>query len=292
MEFQIIHKTVYSYHEPISLCHNIARLVPRNTGMQTCRKTWIDIDPEPGIINEYEDFFGNRVLYFSIQREHQELTVKVTSEIYKSDTDNSTGDGDNQTAWEKVKQQLTEAGPENADARQYLQETSLTSVSPEILAYASHSFIPGRSAFEACKDLMERIHKDFEFQPGFTTIAIPAVEVMKQRKGVCQDFSHVAIACLRSIGLAARYVSGYIETLPPEGTEKLTGVDASHAWFAVFIPGSGWIDFDPTNNQISLAQHICIGWGRDYADITPLKGVIESSGPHLLTVSVDVRRMG
>jgi transglutaminase-like putative cysteine protease len=292
MDFKIIHKTVYTYHEPISLCHNIARLIPRSTEKQTCKNILIAIDPEPVIINEYEDFFGNRVLYFSVQQEHQELTVMVTSEINKSDSDILTIDSYPHAAWEVVKKQLNVPGPENADARQYVHETPLTSASPEISTYAIHSFTTGRSVFDASRDLMERIHKDFEFQPGFTTVAIPATEVIKQRKGVCQDFSHVAIACLRSIGLAARYVSGYIETLPPIGIEKLAGVDASHAWFAVFIPGTGWIDFDPTNNQISSAQHISIGWGRDYADITPLKGVIESGGPHVLSVSVDVRRMG
>ena len=138
---------------------------------------------------------------------------------------------------------------------------------------------------------MHRIFSDFKFQSGFTTIATPLSVVMKERKGVCQDFAHVAIACIRSLGLPARYVSGYIETLPPPGMQKLAGVDASHAWFSVYIPGSGWVDFDPTNNIIPAERHITIGWGRDYADITPLRGVIMSSGSHELKVSVDVRRV-
>ena len=145
--------------------------------------------------------------------------------------------------------------------------------------------------FDATKELMQRIYHDFKFKPGFTTVATPLAEVMKERKGVCQDFAHFAIACLRSIGLPARYVSGYIETTPPPGVEKLTGVDASHAWFALYIPNVGWLDFDPTNNQVPGLQHITIGWGRDYADIAPLKGVILSSGPHKLDVTVDVKRV-
>jgi transglutaminase-like putative cysteine protease len=167
----------------------------------------------------------------------------------------------------------------------------MTALSPAIPAYALESFLPGRSLFEAVHDLMNRIHRDFEFKPGLTTIATPLANVMEQHKGVCQDFAHLAIACLRSMGLPARYVSGYVETIPPPGKEKLSGVDASHAWFSVFIPQTGWIDFDPTNNMIPTDQHISIGWGRDYSDITPLKGVVFSSGQHALHVSVNVKRV-
>jgi len=145
--------------------------------------------------------------------------------------------------------------------------------------------------FEALSDLVKRIYTEFEFKPGFTTLATPLSEVMGQRKGVCQDFAHLAIACVRSIGLPARYVSGYIETIAPEGKEKLQGVDASHAWFSVYVPQSGWLDFDPTNNLIPSDQHITIGWGRDYTDIPPLKGVILSIGRHQLNVTVDVKRL-
>jgi transglutaminase-like putative cysteine protease len=166
----------------------------------------------------------------------------------------------------------------------------MTASNREIADYAMQSFRPGRSAMEAAEELMHRIYTDFEFKPGFTTIATPLSTVMQQRKGVCQDFAHLAIACVRSAGLPARYVSGYIETISPEGTEKLVGVDASHAWFSVYIPGKGWVDFDPTNNMIPSDQHITIGWGRDYADITPVRGVVLSSGAHELKVSVDVRR--
>jgi transglutaminase-like putative cysteine protease len=177
-----------------------------------------------------------------------------------------------------------------AEIKQYLFETPMTTWNEEIVKYALQSFMTGKSVYEATGDLTHRIYRDFEYKPGHTTIATPLSVVMQERKGVCQDFAHLAIACLRSIGLPARYVSGYIETISPDGVEKLIGVDASHAWFSIFIPGMGWIDFDPTNNCLVSDRHITIGWGRDYADIAPLEGIILSSGSHELTVSVDVRR--
>jgi len=166
----------------------------------------------------------------------------------------------------------------------------MTTADDMITAYAAQSFPTGKSLYECSRNLMNRIFADFKFESGFTTISTPLSLVMKERKGVCQDFAHLAIACIRSMGLPAKYVSGYIETIPPPGVKKLVGVDASHAWFSVYIPDSGWIDFDPTNNLIPADRHITIGWGRDYSDITPLKGVIMSSGRHELKVSVDVRR--
>ena len=159
------------------------------------------------------------------------------------------------------------------------------------MAYARVSFLPGRPVFEAATELMRRIYTDFAFTPGFTMVSTPLSVVMRERKGVCQDFAHLGITCVRSMGLPARYVSGYIETISPAGVEKLIGVDASHAWFSVYIPDRGWVDFDPTNNVLPGDQHITIGWGRDYADIAPMKGVLLSSGTHGLAVSVDVRRV-
>lgn len=292
MQYQITHTTEYEYHHSVSLCHNIAKLLLRDTDDQLCKKPHIKIIPQPDILNEYEDFFGNKVIYFAIQQEHKHLKVTVQTQLEKKPAAHALLNLYSNTAWEEVRQQLLEPGAENFDARQYIPETGITAISDDISNYTLQSFIPGRSFFAAAQDLMQRIFHDFEFKAGFTTVATPLYEVMKQRKGVCQDFAHLAIACIRSVGLPARYVSGYIETLPPAGKEKLVGVDASHAWFSVFIPHSGWIDFDPTNNIIPAEQHITIGWGRDYADVTPLKGVILSSGQHHLKVSVDVRRIG
>jgi len=187
---------------------------------------------------------------------------------------------------------LEKKEPRYNEERQFILETPMTRWNEAIREYALLSFKPESSLKEAVLNLMHRIYADFEFTPGFTTISTPLSTVMQQRKGVCQDFAHLAIACVRSVGLAARYVSGYIETISPEGQEKLVGTDASHAWFSLFIPSFGWLDLDPTNNLLPSIQHITIGWGRDYSDIAPLRGIIVSSGLHDLSVSVDVRRNG
>jgi transglutaminase-like putative cysteine protease len=290
MKYTIQHKTAYSYLEPVSLCHNIARLVPRDTNEQICKNTTIDIEPRPDQINEYEDFFGNKVIYFSIEKEHLELIVSVTSEVERRVPELMKMQVYRNAGLEEVKQELLNLKDNVMDIKQYSFETPMTAWNDEVLKYALQSFLPQRPVFEAAQDLTQRIYEEFEYKPGHTTIATPLSVLMQERKGVCQDFAHLAIACLRSVGLPARYVSGYIETLSPDGGEKLIGVDASHAWFSVFIPEMGWVDFDPTNNSIVSDRHITIGWGRDYADIAPLDGIILSSGSHELTVSVDVKR--
>lgn len=290
MKYTIQHKTAYTYLEPVSLCHNIARLVPRNTNEQTCKNTTIQITPQPDRVNQYEDFFGNKVIYFSIEKEHWELTVNVTSEVEREISGQMKMHVYRNVSLEDVKLELLSMKADTVDIKQYAFETPMTAWNEEISKFALQSFLPGRGVFEATEDLMHRIYNEFEYKPGHTTISTPLSVVMKERKGVCQDFAHLAISCLRSIGLPARYVSGYIETLSPVGVEKLIGTDASHAWFSVFFPDMGWTDFDPTNNCIVSDQHITIGWGRDYADIAPLEGIILSSGSHELTVSVDVKR--
>jgi transglutaminase-like putative cysteine protease len=287
MRYTVIHKTTYTYFEPVSMCHHIARLVPRDTGRQFCRNVLVKIHPQPDRLNEYIDFFGNKVIYFSIEKEHAQLTVSVQSEIEKIGTADSNGpaDGTGPVSGEGLR-------PEPWEIKQFIFTTPMTECNADIASYAAKSFAPGRPVLEAAGDLMRRIYSDFEFKPGFTTVSTPLSVVMRERKGVCQDFAHLAVACVRSAGLPARYVSGYIETLSPPGVEKLYGVDASHAWFSVYITNMGWVDFDPTNNVIPGDQHITIGWGREYGDIAPLKGIILSSGSHTLKVSVDVKREG
>jgi transglutaminase-like putative cysteine protease len=291
MRYTVDHKTEYTYREPVSLCHNIARLVPRNTVEQTCRNTVIDINPKPDRINEYEDFFGNKVIYFSIEKEHWELTVNVTSEVERRHPSNMKIEGYRDAGLENVKNDVLNFTGESVDIKQYSLETPMTNANDQIRKFALRSFGTGKSVFEATNDLTNRIYREFEYQPGHTTISTPLTQVIVERKGVCQDFAHLAISCLRSIGLPARYVSGYIETVSPAGVQKLIGTDASHAWFSVYIPDMGWTDFDPTNNCIVSDQHITIGWGRDYADVAPLEGIILSSGSHELAVSVDVKRV-
>ncbi|MBZ5857532.1 transglutaminase family protein [Flavihumibacter profundi] len=291
MEYQVTHTTEYEYNNSVSLCHNMAKLLVRNTATQLCKNTEIEITPQPDILREYEDYFGNKVIYFAIQKEHRRLAVTVKSQVKKIVADKAELSFFAGTSWEQVKQQVLEPGEENFNARQYISETPVTAANEDIAAYAAQFFTPGRPFLEAANDLMQQIYLDFEFNPRFTTVATPLTEVMKFRKGVCQDFAHLAIACVRTMGLPVRYVSGYLETVAPIGKPKLTGVDASHAWFAVYVPQLGWIDFDPTNNMIPGMRHITIGWGRDYTDITPLKGVILSSGHHQLRVLVDVKRL-
>ncbi|MEI9935294.1 MAG: transglutaminase family protein [Ferruginibacter sp.] len=291
MNYRIIHTTNYNYSDPVSFCYNIARLGIRNTENQITQGSFINIYPQPEVINEYEDFFGNKLIYFAIHYEHRNLKVTVTTEVTKNEKAISNTVLDNTMPWENVRLQLAQLNTELLEVKQFIPETSVTIANEDILAYALQSFTPEKPIFEALYSLMRRIYEDFTFNPGFTTIATPSTEVLQARRGVCQDFAHLAIACIRSVGLPARYVSGYIETLPSPGYEKLVGTDASHAWFASYIPGIGWIDFDPTNNVIPSTQHVTIGWGRDYFDIAPLKGVIVSSGSHHLSVSVDMRRI-
>ena len=182
--------------------------------------------------------------------------------------------------------------PQVLEARQFRLESNFIEFGSGIMEYAAPSFAAGRPLLEAVHDLMQRIHRDFTYDPHFSNIATPLHQVLEHRRGVCQDFAHLAIACLRAQGLAARYVSGYLETLPPPGETKQIGADASHAWFGVYVPYQGWVDFDPTNDQIPADRHITLAWGRDYADVAPLKGVVFGGGQgHHLEVAVDVERL-
>lgn len=289
MLYSITHTTTYLYHEQVSLCHNIAMLSPRNTETQVCRSSNIVISPLPEVLDTHTDFFGNEVCYFVVEQEHDKLTVTVSSIVEKTKVAASTFISG--SSWEAVKELLQASSGQHIEEKQFIAATDITLPTDDIRNYAAASFAEGEPLFKAVYHLMQRIYNDFEFTPGFTTTSTPLSTVMTERKGVCQDFAHLGISCIHAMGLPARYVSGYIETLAPEGRPKLTGVDASHAWFSVFIPGTGWVDFDPTNNKIPDEQYITVGWGRDYFDVVPLKGVIMSSSSHELKVAVDVRRI-
>jgi transglutaminase-like putative cysteine protease len=292
MVFSLIHKTSYKYDNTVSYCHNLAILKPRNFKGQELLDYHLEITPKPTTFKENIDFFGNTVFHFSIENQLKELTVTATSKvkrIYEEQNDIKTSTCKTITL-EEAQKKLKKITPEVIDAKQFLLDsTFVKNISAEIKDYARISFNKERSVFEAANDLMKRIFTDFTFDPSFSTVATPIDEVMREKKGVCQDFAQVAIACIRSIGLPAKYVSGYIETLPPPGKEKLIGTDASHAWFSVFIPDFGWVDFDPTNNQIPKNQHIVTAYGRDYYDVPPLKGVIYGSGKSTMNVAVDIR---
>ncbi len=292
MKYRIIHRTDYAYGNAVSQCFNLAHLRPRNLAGQQCLGHRLEIDPLPLDLAEHEDFFGNQVSYFSIQQPHTALSVTATSEVDLA-TDKQPPAPIDDTPWDEVRAQLsqpqTEATREN---RQFVLDSPLAGSSRELADYAAAEFAPDRPLLEAVRGLMARVHHDFTYDPSFSTVSTPLTEVLSSRRGVCQDFAHLAIACLRSLGLAARYVSGYIETQPPPGKTKQPGEDESHAWFSVYSPDVGWNDFDPTNNQVPLDRHVTTAWGRDYADVAPLKGVLFGGDPgHQPRVSVDMQRM-
>jgi transglutaminase-like putative cysteine protease len=287
MKFRVHHETVYTYEQSVTSCQNEAHLIPRESPRQSCLSYRIDIDPRPGRLIEREDFFGNRVIYFAIDEPHLRLSVTATSEVSVEEA--SQIPSDSVISWQEAVRRLQEerTAP-HLDAQQYLLDSPMAGVTPDLKQYAAPSFEKGGAVASVVNDLMERIHRDFTYDPGFTTIATPLSVVLEHRRGVCQDFAHLAIACLRSHGIPSRYVSGYLETEPSLGEPKLRGADASHAWFSAYDPSCGWRDHDPTNNQVPAGRHITTAWGRDYSDVTPIKGVIYSGGRHFAQVAVDV----
>ena len=291
--FRVIHRTRYSYALPVDLCHNEAHVKPRVTTTQRCLASRLTIDPVPVSIHERIDYFGNPVSYFAVQLPARELTVVSTSEVEVASHDLGEREIPESPPWEEVLSPFLAGDREvPLEAREMTLGSAMVEPSPELAEFAAPSFPAGRPLFEAVADLSRRIHRDFTYDQEFSTIATPIAEVLERRRGVCQDFAHVAIVCLRSLGLPARYVSGYIETVKRTDQPKLVGADASHAWFSAYAPGHGWFDFDPTNDQIPPKQHITTAWGRDYSDVTPLKGVLFGGGEHTLDVAVDVTRIG
>ncbi|PLX97797.1 MAG: transglutaminase [Desulfuromonas sp.] len=291
MKFRVTHTTEYDYTGQVSLCWNRAVLLPRDTATQKCLTSGLQIDPMPTDLHERTDFFGNRISHFAIQEPHGKLKVTAVSDLaISSETGYSAAD--NGSSWESVRDQLSSEKKQDVLAALPCRfRSKLVHGSQQLTEYARPSFTPERPLLEAVTDLMRRIYEDFKYDPGVTTISTPLIDVLKNRHGVCQDFAHLGIGCLRAMGLAARYVSGYIETVPPPGKEKMVGADASHAWFSVFAGTAGWIDFDPTNNQIPSGQHVTVAWGRDFSDVSPLRGVALGGGKHKVAVSVDVARL-
>lgn len=292
MIFNVTHITTYKYNAPVSYCHNIATLRPRESKGQELLAYKIKITPEPSEISERIDFFGNYITRFSIQKEHTTLKVTTKSTVqrdYARFHESFYSPACQSVTMNDAVSALQGMHPEILEAKQFLLESMFIRKTDKVIKqYAEISFKGNRSVFQAAYELMQRIYTDFDFDAEFSTVSTPIEEVMREKKGVCQDFAQIAIACIRSVGLPAKYISGYIETVPPPGKVKLVGADASHAWFAIFIPGFGWVDFDPTNNMIPKDQHIVVGWGRDYYDVPPLKGVVYGSGQSKLDVSVDI----
>ncbi len=286
--YSVLHKTTYRYVEEVSLCQNEAHLRPRETTSQRCTRHELIITPRPRSLVRRLDYFGNPTHAFAVEDSHRTLEVTSISQVEVLPSPLAIA-GDRRPTWEQVRDEIHQSKDEaSIDARSLVLASPLVEELEAVGEYAAPSFPEGRDWLESIRDVCRRIFEDFAFDPASTTVSTPISEVLAHRRGVCQDFAHLAIAILRRVGLPARYVSGYIETDPPEGRPRLVGADASHAWVATFAPGIGWIDFDPTNNLLPADRHIVLGWGRDYGDVTPLKGVVIGGGAHTLDVAVDV----
>ena len=326
MRYQVTHKTTYAYSEPVMLCQNQVHLRPRSfsrsapaakqdfdaaahvpenpdsasihsehdrvaldsdAGHQICESTKLTVSPVPTSRQNWTDYFGNEVTFFSIEENHTELAVTASSVVRVQAAE--CPPLDSTPPWEVVRGLLSQGRhPELLAASQFIFDSPHVIRSREAAEYAAPSFPAGRPLLEAVMHLTSRIYSEFKYDSQATCVHTSTDEVLKDRRGVCQDFAHLQITCLRSLGLSARYVSGYLLTDPPPGQPKLVGADASHAWLSVFCPQYGWFDFDPTNNQIPGLRHVTVAWGRDYSDVRPIQGVFLGGGQHSMSVSVDV----
>lgn len=286
MLYRISHRTTYKYAHPVSVGDHVACLRPRSFSQHQLRVSGLHIQPAPASFTERIDYFGNFQCFFTIYEPHKELIVEAKSEVQVSNACCNLGLS---LPWEESTTSLgSDHTPGGLDAHQFQFESPRIRASPAFAAYALASFTPGRLMRDALLELTSRIHKDFRFDSKATTVRTPVEEVFEKRHGVCQDFAHVQIACLRSINVAARYVSGYLRTYPPPGRPRLIGCDASHAWVSAYCRGAGWIDVDPTNDVAPTDGHVTVAWGRDYGDVSPLRGLILGGGGHSLKVEVDM----
>ena len=292
MRFRIRHTTTYQYAERVTHCYNTANIVPRNTARQRCLSNRIITSPHPSTSSQRTDYFGNESYHFEIQQPHTKLEITSESEVEMTEVSQEPELSIGLNYQDALEYLKTSTEAETLEAREFLLNSPMIKVTEPIREYAQQSFNPDQPLDDCVRDLTARIFNDFTYDPGFTVVATPLSEVLEHKRGVCQDFAHLQVACLRAMGIPAQYVSGYIETLPPEGEEKMVGVDATHAWVAYFSPEQSWQEFDPTNNTRANTQHIVTAIGRDYFDVTPVKGVIFGGGnaPEL-SVSVDVARL-
>jgi transglutaminase-like putative cysteine protease len=285
VRYRIAHLTRYRYTESVASSQHDLHLLPRELPRQRCLSSALEIVPTPGVCQERLDYFGNRTVHVALATVHAELTVRARSLVEV--TMPSAVEPEQDLAWDMVAARV-------ATDRERLAVQEMTFPSPYVAPwddlgrYARESFPMGQPMLKGCLHLMARMHRDFAYDPKATTIATPLDEVFEKRRGVCQDFAHLMIACLRGLGLAARYVSGYLVTTPPPGQARLQGADASHAWLSVYSPLHGFVDLDPTNNTLVGDQHVTLALGRDFGDVTPLRGVVFGGARHDLRVEVDV----
>lgn len=287
MDYRITHRTLYNYTEGVTVSHHAARLTPVMGATQRVSRVSLSISPVPSVRKDSRDYFGNHVCFFAIQEIHRHLEVVVNSYVT---VDTATVPVLTLSpAWEEVAACFRDpVSPADVAPYEFCLDSPLVHSTPDYAAYARESFNDGAPLLVGARDLMRRIREDFRYDSVATTTSTPLDEVWRKRHGVCQDFAHMGIACIRSLGLPARYVSGYLRTYPAEGKPRMVGADASHAWFSVYCPGIGWVDFDPTNDLIPTDEHITVAIGRDFSDVSPLSGILTGGGEHEVRVSVDV----
>ncbi|HEX8510577.1 MAG TPA: transglutaminase family protein [Propionibacteriaceae bacterium] len=285
--YRIEHSTTYTYDADVTGSYGTFHLRPRDTDWQTCLSHQVVITPEPADVFRHTDMYGNTKTYFHVVEPHTELKVTAVNVV-----DVSPREYQQEllaVPWEQARPSVRPDQPDAWLATDFTFASPMVDVPAEARAYAEESFLPGRGIAEAATDLMQRVYRDFAYKSGSTTVSTRVGELLERRTGVCQDFTHVMVSSLRSLGLAGRYVSGYLATRPPPGKPRVVGADASHAWVGCWVPGAGWLYLDPTNNRLTDESHATVAWGRDYADVTPVKGVIftESTSSRMV-VSVDM----
>jgi len=285
--YKVEHTTRFSYPIPVSVCHNIVCLTPRPSPRLSIRHASLKITPQPAVVSQRIDTFGNITHVFAIEEAHDTMVVHASAEVEVSPPPpNKSPD----LPWEQVVQAVADQADTGwYEAGPFLYDSALVFRTHDAADYATRIFTPGRPIRDAAIALTRLIHKEFSYKPGTTHVGTTSTEALSNHCGVCQDFAHVQIAAMRSIGLPSRYVSGYLRTIPPPGKPRLIGADQSHAWVSVYTGAStGWLDLDPTNNMVAGTDHIPIAIGRDYADVAPIRGTFLGGGESLLTVSVDV----
>ena len=282
MLFEVIHTTRFNYEAPVARCLNEVHLTPRVLPLQTVRQTAIQVEPPPAFLHHRKDYFGNEVSTFAVIERHDRLTTTA-----KSLVEVRAGKDEIQSAlpWEEARKLISETADEAClAASEYVYRSRYVPAVADLAGFARETFVPDRPLVDAAKELSHRIYKEFKYDPKATSIDMPLADVLRNRHGVCQDFAHVMIGALRSLRLAARYVSGYVRS-----GANVQGAQASHAWVSVFVPGTGWLNFDPTNDVMPTDSHVTLAWGRDYGDVTPVKGVTLGGGGQTIEVEVYVK---
>lgn len=287
--YRVVHRTTYEYSAPMSDGYSLAYLLPRDTSNQTVERVDVTVDPPPDELARRTDLFGNRVVQLGIHHQHEALTVTAESDVTVGPAQVH-GSG---PPWERVVDAVTRVrGDEALDVRPFaggVRMVTEDSDRDDVREIAEAAFLPERPVIDAARALCHDIYTTFDYDRTFTEVSTPLTTVLKARRGVCQDFAHVAISALRHLGLAARYVSGYLASVPQRGSPQPVGADASHAWCSLWVPDAGWVDFDPTNDRLPADRHITVAWGRDYGDVAPIRGiVIGPQASQTLVVAVDV----